>query len=155
MFRLCYKQNKPSLIQQYKFYSNKLNKIKRIAKQHYYENEITKQKHEANKKWKVINEILCRNRQTMASISSVTNPETQTNSISITGICNILNKNFTDIGPRMDAGIDSTSQNFLQNLPSLPNFICYTDITPDEVLLKLRLLDCKSQQNLKIFQLNL
>ena len=81
----------------------------------------------------------------MASISSVINldPETQTNSTSITYISNILNKHFTDIGPRMDAGIDATSQNFLQNLPSLPNSFCYTDITPDEVLFKLRLPDCK------------
>ena len=57
----------------------------------------------------------------MASTSSVTNPETQTNSTSITDICNILNTHFTDIGPRMDAGIDATSHNYLQNLPSLPN----------------------------------
>ena len=80
----------------------------------------------------------------MASISSVTNPETQTSSTSITDICNILNIHFPDIGPCMDAGIDATSQNFLQYLPSLPNSFCNTDITPDKVLLKLRLLDRKN-----------
>ena len=78
----------------------------------------------------------------MASISSVIKPE-QTNSSSILYICDILNKHFTDIGPRMDAGINATSQNFLHNLSSLPNSFCFTDITPDEVLLKLPLLDCK------------
>ena len=41
LFRLCYKQNKHTLVQKYKVYLNKLNKIKRIAKQQYYENEIT------------------------------------------------------------------------------------------------------------------
>ena len=62
MFKQCYKKNDESSIKNYKNYCNLLTSVKRAAKLKYYTNMIEMNKKNFSKQWKLINEILQRNR---------------------------------------------------------------------------------------------
>ena len=51
LFKLCYKQNKPNLVNKYKEYLKALKQTIKKAKQSYYHKEIVKHKNNFQKQW--------------------------------------------------------------------------------------------------------
>ena len=71
LFKLCYKQNKPNLVNKYKEYLKVLKQTIKKAKQSYYHEEIDKHKNNFQKQWGIINEILGRNKKNKCQIHEI------------------------------------------------------------------------------------
>ena len=115
MFKQCYKKNDESLIKNYKNYCNLLTSVKRAAKQKYYTNMIEINKKDLSKQWKLINEILQRNRNQEDPINKLVTD----NNVILTeckDICNELNDFFVNIGPTMASKITSSETSSEKNI---------------------------------------
>ena len=156
MFKQCYKKKDKSLIKNYKNYCNLLTSVKRVAKQKYYTSMIEMNKKNLSKQWKLINEILQRNRNQKDPINKLVID----NNVILTeckDICNNLNDFFVKIGPTMASKITSagtsSEKNLLNFISSSPESFLFEPCTEFEVFRELINLNKKKQLALKTFQL--
>ena len=94
----------------YKVYRNKFNKIKRIAKKVYYSNKLNELKGNLRLTWKLINEIINKNKSRSELPSDFLKED---NMISDPlEIANYLNEYFVNIGPNLAKKIPESPVNF-------------------------------------------
>ena len=109
LFNQCYKRNNSDLITQFRWYSNKLTTVKRIAKQDYFMSLLLESRNNVSQQWKIINKILEKNQKK----TNVINKLVTDNGIVLTdskAICNKLNNFFVSIGPIMASKISNYSR---------------------------------------------
>jgi len=82
MFRKCYKCKDAKLIAQYKKYTNKLSRLRKIAKQQYYFKLFQKYRSNSKKTWKTINELHSTLQKQSSDINSLKLKRWHTNKLS-------------------------------------------------------------------------
>jgi len=111
MLRKCFKCKDAKLIAQYKQYTSKLTRLRKIAKQQYYFKLFQKYRSDSKKTWKTINEFHSTHQKPSSDINSLKlNDGTQTSCpISMS---NTLNEHFSSIGVSMGNGLRPTNTSF-------------------------------------------
>ena len=143
LFKLCYKQNKPNLVNKYKEYLKVLKQTIKKAKQSYYHEEIVKYKNNFQKQWGIINKILGRNKKNKCQIHEINDINNNQKLTEDYAICNNLNQFFTKIGINMDSKISAPSKNFRMMTKRNISSFYFNSITADEVLTEIHNLDVK------------
>ena len=133
MFRKCYKCKDAKLIAQYKKYTNKLTRLRKIAKQQHYFKLFQTYRSDSKKTWKTINELYSKHQKQSSDINSLKlNDGTQT-SCPIT-ISNTLNEYFSSIGVSMGNGIRPTNTSFTTFMKSISKSFVLDGTCAEEVL---------------------
>ena len=132
MFRKCYKCKDAKLIAQYKKYTNKLTRLRKIAKQQYYFKLFQKYS-DSKKTWKTINELHSTHQKQSSDINSLKlNDATQTSCpISIS---NTLNEYFSSIGVSMGIGIRPTNTSFTTFMKSISQSFVLESTCAEEII---------------------
>jgi len=118
MFRKCYKCKDAKLIARYEKYTNKLTRLRKIAKQQYYFKLFQKYRSDCKKTWKTINELYSTHQKQSSDINSLKlNDSTQTSCP--TTASNTLNEYFSSIGVSMGNGIHPTNTSFTTFMKSI------------------------------------
>ena len=108
------KNTTPARELQYKAYKNKLNNLIRIAKRSYYENKFDQAKDNLKETWRLINEVIHKNKKIHSPLSSFKSGDRIISDP--LEIANGLCKYFTNIGPNLASKIPTVNvsfQNFL------------------------------------------
>ena len=117
----------------YKTYKNKLTHIKEISKKMYYKSVIDENKSNSNRLWKVINEIIRKERKQTSNIPHEVidaNGHKQTDSATVN---NTFNQYFSEVGFRLASKIPPTSKFPTANIKSVPYSMFLEPITEEEV----------------------
>ena len=131
MFRKCYKCKDAKLIAQYKKYTNKLTRLRKIAKQQYYFKLFQKYRSDSKKTWKT--ELYSTHQKQSSDIISLKlNDGTQT-SCPIT-ISNTPNEYFSSIGVSMGNGIHPTNTSFTTFMKSISKSFVLDGTCAEEVI---------------------
>ena len=115
----------------YKTYRNKLTYIKEISKKMYYRSVIDENKSNSNRLWKVINEIIKKERKHTSNILHEVvdaNGHKQTDSVTVS---NAFNQYFSEVGSRLASKIPPTSKSPTANIKSVPHSMFLEPITEE------------------------
>jgi len=133
MFRKCYKCKDAKLIAKYKKYTDKLTRLRKIAKQHYYFKMFQKYRSDSKETWKTMNELHSTHQKQSSDINSLKlNDGTQTSCpISIS---NTLNEYFSSIGVSMGNGIRPTNASFTTFMKSISQSFVLDGTCAEEII---------------------
>ena len=119
MYKTHFLSKNPTKVEAYKKYSNKLIKIKNIAKRKYYTKRFELCRNNMKVTWRLIGTIINRKTKGQTTISTIQrNNKTYT---APTDIANQFNEHFTNVGPNLARLIDHTNEDpckYISNSPS-------------------------------------
>ena len=116
----------------YKQYRNKLTDIIRNSKKMHYSKELENAEGDIASTWKVINEIICKNKSTKGSDTIKVNDQEITDSPEI---AQAFNSFFVNIGPDLASKIQCNDINFTDYLPDpLGKSIFFNPTDQDEII---------------------
>ena len=139
----AYTKKNPSnefVYKHYKTYRNKLTHTIELSKKMHYEHLFDANKHNNNKVWKIINEIINYKNKKLGSIPDTiidSNNKLQLNSFNIS--C-AFNEYFANVGAKMASVISPKDKN-KTSLPSLLQSLFLTPITEKEIIMQLNILN--------------
>ena len=133
MFRKCHKCKDAKLIVQYKKYTNKLRRLRKIAKQQHYFKLFQKYRSNSKKTWKTINESYSTHQKQSSDINSLKLNDGTRTSCPIT-ISNTLNEYFSSTGVSMGNGIRPTNTSFTTFMKSISKSFVLDGTCAEEVI---------------------
>ena len=133
MYRTHFHSNNIEKVNQYKRYSNKLNKVKLESKNYYYNTQFAKCKNNLKATWKLIGSIIKRKTKGQIHPTKITiNNKIYT---AKQDIVNQLNQYFVNVGPNLANSITTSSLqpiSYINNV-AIPSFFM-SPITETQVL---------------------
>jgi len=111
----------------------------------YYQKEFEQNKFNSNKAWKLINELL--NESKPFNSISMRQSEDSTQPAKRHSIPNILNKYFTQIGPKLASAISSPVGYVTPSTPSVPNSLYLTPVLHNDVVNQINNLKCSKSND--------